>query len=165
MPIPRTGTRSLARGALAGLRRGSRPEWTATEGHVRSTVQPVLNRESREVAAARLGRALADSTRRRLLLALVDGPGYPAVLAQRLELTRSNVSNHLSCLRGCGLVVAHDEGRQVRYELADHHLGRALSELLEVVLAVAPSPECEPQCTPAVGRHEAALLGVTGTAS
>lgn len=106
----------------------------------------MLNSETREVALARLGRALADPTRRRLLLALVDGPGYPAELARVLGLTRSNVSNHLSCLRGCGLVVGHYEGRQVRYQLADPHLGAALGQLLEVVLAVAPGPECDPEC-------------------
>jgi ArsR family transcriptional regulator, cadmium/lead-responsive transcriptional repressor len=108
----------------------------------------VLDHESRELALGRLGRALADPTRRRLLLALVDGPDYPAALAAALGLGRSNVSNHLSCLRGCGLVVAHYEGRQVRYELADPHLGRALSELLEVVLAIAPTPQCAPECRP-----------------
>jgi hypothetical protein len=43
---------------------------------------------------------------------------------------------------------SHYEGRQVRYELADPHLGRALAELLEVVLAVAPTPQCAPDCTP-----------------
>ncbi|RYY05152.1 MAG: ArsR family transcriptional regulator, partial [Alphaproteobacteria bacterium] len=50
----------------------------------------------------RLGRALADPTRSRILLRLLGGPGYPARLADELELTRTNVSNHLACLRGCG---------------------------------------------------------------
>jgi len=102
----------------------------------------MLTCETREAALARLGRALADPTRRRILVALQDEPGYPAQLAQQLELTRSNVSNHLACLRGCGLVVASYAGRQVRYELADPHLGRALDELLQVVLAVEPSEQC-----------------------
>ncbi|MER5837834.1 helix-turn-helix domain-containing protein, partial [Streptomyces sp. NPDC002130] len=43
------------------------------------------------------------------------------------------------CLRGCGLVVAVPEGRRTRYELADVHIGRALDDLLGVVLAVDPS--------------------------
>ncbi|KOV83896.1 ArsR family transcriptional regulator [Nocardia sp. NRRL S-836] len=98
--------------------------------------------ETRETALARLGRALADPTRCRILVALLEGPGYPAQLAERLELTRSNVSNHLSCLRGCGLVVATYQGRQVRYELADAHLGKALGQLLDVVLAVDPGQGC-----------------------
>ncbi len=90
----------------------------------------------------RLGRALADPTRCRLLVALLDGPAYPAQMAQALGLSRSNVSNHLTCLRGCGLVVAVPQGRQVRYELTDRHLARALTELLEVVLTVDPA--CPP---------------------
>lgn len=101
----------------------------------------MLTCETRESALARLGRALADPTRCRILLSLLDGPGYPARLAEELALTRSNVSNHLSCLRGCGLVVAAYEGRQVRYELADAHLARALRELVDVVLAVECAEE------------------------
>ncbi|MDA8280909.1 MAG: metalloregulator ArsR/SmtB family transcription factor, partial [Actinomycetota bacterium] len=70
--------------------------------------------ETRLDALARVGRALADPTRCRLLLALLDGPAYPSDLAGRLGLTRANTSNHLACLRGCGLVLAEPEGRQVR---------------------------------------------------
>ena len=70
-----------------------------------------------------------------MLLALVDGPSYLSELANKLELTRANTSNHLTCLRGCGLVVAEPEGRQVRYSFADAILAHALSDLANVVLA------------------------------
>jgi DNA-binding transcriptional ArsR family regulator len=102
----------------------------------------VLTYETREAALARLGRALADPTRCRILIALLDGVSYPGRLAEHLGLTRSNVSNHLSCLRGCGLVVASYEGRQVRYALADEHLARALAEFVRVVLAVETDQPC-----------------------
>ncbi|CAN5842125.1 hypothetical protein BH18ACT2_BH18ACT2_10300 [soil metagenome] len=69
----------------------------------------------------------------------MNGPGYPSELADALGLTRANVSNHLSCLRGCGLVVAQPEGRRVRYELADRKLARALHDLLDLVLVVDPT--------------------------
>jgi len=88
---------------------------------------------------ARLGLALADDSRRRLLLELIDGPAYPSDLADSLGLTRANASNHLACLRGCGLVVAEPEGRRVRYQLADARLGRALRDLLKLVLIVDPT--------------------------
>jgi DNA-binding transcriptional ArsR family regulator len=91
---------------------------------------------------ARLGRALADPTRCRILVALLDGASYPGQLAEQLGLTRSNVSNHLSCLRGCGLVVATYQGRQVRYALVDAHLAVALGELVKVVLAVDHTQAC-----------------------
>ena len=90
----------------------------------------------------RLGKALTDPTRSRILLRLLEAPSHPAVLARELELTRSNVSNHLACLRGCGIVVAVPEGRQTRYEIADGHLTRALSELVSVVLAVDEGAPC-----------------------
>lgn len=75
---------------------------------------------------SRVGRALADPTRQRILMELLDGPGYPAELADAFGTTRGNLSNHLTCLRGCGLVTATAEGRRVRYELADPRLGDAL---------------------------------------
>lgn len=82
----------------------------------------------------RVGLALADENRRRILARLIDGPAYPSELAVELASTRANVSNHLTCLRGCGLVIAQPEGRRVRYELADRRLGRALRDLLGLVL-------------------------------
>ncbi|SFT32408.1 DNA-binding transcriptional regulator, ArsR family [Actinopolyspora lacussalsi subsp. righensis] len=102
----------------------------------------MLTCETREAVLARLGRALADPTRCRILVRLLDGAHYPAQLAEQLGLSRSNVSNHLACLRGCGLVVATYQGRQVHYALADEHLAQALSELVQVVLAVEPSDAC-----------------------
>lgn len=88
---------------------------------------------------ARFGHALSDPTRARLLLALREAPGYPAELAEVLAVSRQNLSNHLACLRGCGLVVAVPQGRRVRYELADGGLAHALGDLLGVVLAVDPA--------------------------
>jgi DNA-binding transcriptional ArsR family regulator len=85
---------------------------------------------------ARFGAALSDPTRSRILLALRDAPAYPTDLAAALGVSRQSLSNHLTCLRGCGLVVAIPEGRRVRYELADGRLRHALTDLLGVVLAV-----------------------------
>ena len=88
---------------------------------------------------SRFGHALSDPTRSRILLALRDNPAYPADLADSLAVSRQSLSNHLSCLRGCGLVVASPEGRRTRYELADARLGHALTDLLGVVLAMDPA--------------------------
>lgn len=90
----------------------------------------------------RLGRAMADPTRSRILLSLLQAPSYPALLAEDLGLTRQNVSNHLTCLRDCGIVVGEPEGRQMRYEISDPHLGQALTALVGVVLAVSENAPC-----------------------
>ncbi len=108
----------------------------------------MLTIASRVDVMSRLGRAMTDATRSRILLALLDHPGYPARLAEELELTRTNVSNHLACLRGCGIVVAVPEGRRTRYEIADPHLSRALSALVSVTLAVDEGSPCtDASCT------------------
>ncbi|MGV0685522.1 ArsR/SmtB family transcription factor [Mycolicibacterium thermoresistibile] len=99
-------------------------------------------------ALARFGHALSDATRARILLSLTKAPGYPAELADRLGVSRQVLSNHLACLRGCGLVVAVPEGRRTRYELADACIGQALTDLMGLVLAV--DPDC---CVGADGRR------------
>ncbi len=78
---------------------------------------------------ARIGTALADPTRRRVLVHLIEGPGYPAEMAEQFGTTRANLSNHLACLRECGLVTTTAEGRRIRYELADPRLAEGLRTL------------------------------------
>lgn len=85
---------------------------------------------------ARVGTAMADGVRREILLRLLDGPAYPGELADAMGESRANVSNHLACLRGCGLVAVTREGRQMRYDLADKKLARALRLLGEIQLVV-----------------------------
>ncbi|MFJ8669843.1 ArsR/SmtB family transcription factor [Streptomyces sp. NPDC093600] len=96
---------------------------------------------------ARFGRALADPIRCRILLALRQAPAYPADLADALGISRTRLSNHLACLRDCGLVVTVPDGRRTRYELADPRLGHALDHLLTSVVAVESDKTCPDAAT------------------
>lgn len=96
---------------------------------------------------ARFGRALADPIRCRVLLALRQAPAYPADLADALGVSRTRLSNHLACLRDCGLVVTVPDGRRTRYELADERLGHALGHLLAAVVAVEEDKTCPDAAT------------------
>jgi DNA-binding transcriptional ArsR family regulator len=87
----------------------------------------------------RFGTALADPIRRQVLLALLDGPSYPNDLLEVIDTSQPNLSNHLSCLRGCGLVKTEREGRRVRYELASDGLVHALEDLVGLELDIDPS--------------------------
>ena len=98
-------------------------------------------------ALSRLGHALSDGTRTRILLALRDAPARPSELAQTLGVSKQVMSNQLACLRGCGLVTSTAEGRSTWYRLADPLLGSALGDLLELVVTVDPTC-CSPEgCT------------------
>src|ERR1700752_4517291 len=94
-------------------------------------------------ALARFGYALSDATRTEILLMLREAPGYPSDLAEKIGVSRQILSNHLACLRGCGLVIAEPEGRRSRYRLADARIGRALDDLIGLALTV------DPACCPA----------------
>jgi DNA-binding transcriptional ArsR family regulator len=97
-------------------------------------------------ALSRLGHALSDETRTRVLLALREAPAYPSDLADALGVSRQVMSNQLACLRGCGLVESVPDGRRTWYRLADERLAPALGDLLALVLAVDPAC-CGPECT------------------
>jgi DNA-binding transcriptional ArsR family regulator len=73
-----------------------------------------------------------------MLVRLAEGPAFPAELADLLGAGRANVSNHLACLRDCGLVAASREGRNVRYRLAHPDLAEALRLLGNIALSCTP---------------------------
>lgn len=98
-------------------------------------------------ALARLGHALSDETRARILLVLREGAAYPGAMAEVLGVSRQVMSNQLACLRGCGLVQGEPDGRRTRYTLTDDHLGAALGDLLELVLRVDPACCSDDGCT------------------
>src|SRR5215470_9751297 len=83
---------------------------------------------------AKLFRGFADPSRLAILEALRDGPLTVGNIVQATGLTQSNVSNHLSCLRDCGLVVAAQYGRFVSYALSDTRVGQLL-RLADALLA------------------------------
>jgi ArsR family transcriptional regulator, cadmium/lead-responsive transcriptional repressor len=96
----------------------------------------------------RVGQALADPLRQAMLVALLDAPMFSSELADRVGGSRSNVSNHLACLRGCGLVASEAVGRRVRYSLISPSLEHALRDLLtleaEVVCAGTKTSKTTP---------------------
>lgn len=90
-------------------------------------------------ALARFGHALSDTTRVQILVMLSQNPCYPADMAEKLHVTRQSMSNHLACLRGCGLVVQESEGRRSRYQLTDERIKHAINDLRQVVLVIDPN--------------------------
>src|SRR5690554_251802 len=98
-------------------------------------------------ALAQLGHALSDPTRAAILLALRHGSHCPADLAAELDVSRQSMSNHLTCLRDCGLVTAQRRGRHAHYQLSQPQLAQALEAMLAVTLIMDPDC-CEgPGCS------------------
>lgn len=83
---------------------------------------------------AKLFRGFSDPSRLSILEALRTGPLTVGEIIAETGLSQSNVSNHLGCLRDCGLVVAEQAGRYVTYHLSDDRVGDLLA-LAETLLA------------------------------
>lgn len=90
----------------------------------------------RDTAAASLFHALADPSRLRILCHLRLGEHRVADLVAHLGLAQSTVSQHIACLRDCGLLTSRTSGRSTLYSLVDPErvagLLAAADDLLEV---------------------------------
>ncbi len=83
---------------------------------------------------AKLFRGFGDPSRLGILNALRNGPLTVTELVEVTGLSQPNVSNHLGCLRDCGLAVPEQDGRYVTYHLSDDRVGELLA-LAESLLA------------------------------
>jgi ArsR family transcriptional regulator, cadmium/lead-responsive transcriptional repressor len=97
---------------------------------------------------AKLFRGLADPSRLGILEVLRGGAMSVGEIVVATGLTQPNVSNHLACLHGCGLVVREHQGRRVYYRLANERvaalLGLADHVLGDVAAGLCTCPRCNP---------------------
>ena len=71
---------------------------------------------------AELFRAFSDTSRVRIMSALLDGDKNVSVLAKLIGITESSVSHHMRGLRQMHLVSARRDGKEVYYSVTDPHI-------------------------------------------
>ena len=98
----------------------------------------VADRELDETAAACLFRGMSDPSRVMILRHLLLGEHNVRELTHHLGLAQSTVSQHLACLRDCGLVEVRAVGRASYFSVAQPEAVRSLFAAAEGLLAVAP---------------------------
>ncbi len=84
--------------------------------------------ETRESLLASFWQALSHPIRLRVLECLQDsGPLSVGELVERLHVGQGHLSNHLACLKNCGLVETTPKGRYVYYHIADSRISQLLA--------------------------------------
>lgn len=73
----------------------------------------------------------SDSTRLRIILAIINTELCVCDLCELLNLNQSTVSHQLQLLRTSKLVKYRREGKQVFYSLEDNHVEQIISQALE----------------------------------
>ena len=91
---------------------------------------------------AEMYQALANPIRLELLSLICDGEKRVNELAELTELSQSNVSRHLSIMRGKGLVATRHEGAIIYYRIANLKIVRAC-ELIRTVLVEQATEHAE----------------------
>ncbi len=87
-----------------------------------STSQLVVMDDHTAVHVAELFRSFSDSSRVKIISAIIEKELNVSSLAQMVNLTESAVSHHLRGLRLLGLVQSRRQGKEIYYRLVDEHI-------------------------------------------
>lgn len=91
---------------------------------------------------SKLGAALSDTSRLRIISALNGGELCVCQITELLGLAPSTVSKHLSLLRGNGLISSRKDGRWMYYRLAGRKASPQVQRALRWALrALADDPQ------------------------
>ena len=85
----------------------------------------------------RVFEALASTIRRKILAYLGDSELTAGEIAERFDISKPAVSQHLSVLENAGLVTREKRGQFVHYRLAEDNLANTLNGYLQEVCPVS----------------------------
>ena len=89
---------------------------------------------------AELFKIFGDSTRVKILYALLEAELCVCDIAKLMDVSQSAVSHQLRVLKGSKLVKFRREGKTLYYSLADEHVFRILSQGMEHILEGPEAP-------------------------
>ncbi|MFC4103436.1 ArsR/SmtB family transcription factor [Paenibacillus xanthanilyticus] len=81
---------------------------------------------------AKFVRGFSDKTRLQILESIKSAEKTVSEIVDALHGNQSNISQHLACLKGCGIIVSRQEGKYIYYSLRN----KQIAELLDVMETV-----------------------------
>ena len=87
----------------------------------------------------RVFEALSSTVRRKILAYLSGSEMTAGAIAERFEISKPAVSQHLSVLENAGLVERDKRGQYVHYRLVEDNLANTLNSYLQEVCPVSRS--------------------------
>ncbi|NDL65665.1 ArsR/SmtB family transcription factor [Acerihabitans arboris] len=90
----------------------------------------------------KLLRGFADRTRLGILNALQEKEMTVGELVARIGGGQSNISQHLACLRGCGVINKRQEGKYCYYALAGDRIGELLAMVDSIMVDIRQDVAC-----------------------
>ncbi|MFN2745194.1 MULTISPECIES: ArsR/SmtB family transcription factor [Bacillus] len=75
----------------------------------------------------------SNKTRLQILECIKDKEKTVSQIVEEINGNQSNISQHLACLKGCGIIVGRNEGKYCYYSLRNQHI-RDLLAMFDIVL-------------------------------
>jgi DNA-binding transcriptional ArsR family regulator len=79
-------------------------------------------------------RGFGDKTRLQILECIKDNEKSVSQIMAEVQGSQSSISQHISCLKGCGLIVGRQDGKFIYYRLKNEQIKQLLS-MFDLVLA------------------------------
>lgn len=92
-------------------------------------------------AKVELIHGFSNKVRLQILESIMDGEKTVSQIVAELNGNQSNISQHLACLKGCGLIINRQEGKYVYYKLRNEKIKRLL-KMFDDVLADVKDDRC-----------------------
>lgn len=87
-------------------------------------------------------RGFSDKTRLQILDCLLEEEKTVSQIVNAIQGNQSNISQHLSCLKGCGIITGRQEGKYVYYQLANPKIKLLLAMFDEALVEVESKVAC-----------------------
>jgi DNA-binding transcriptional ArsR family regulator len=79
-------------------------------------------------------RGFGDKTRLQILECIKDNEKSVTQIMEEVQGSQSSISQHIGCLKGCGLIVGRQDGKFIYYRLKNEQIKQLLS-MFDLVLA------------------------------
>lgn len=89
------------------------------------------------MAVEKVFEALSSSIRRKILAYLSATSLTAGEIAERFDITKPSLSNHLSILENAGLIVGEKRGQYIHYKLIKESLANTLNGFVQQVCPVS----------------------------
>ncbi|GLO68321.1 MULTISPECIES: ArsR/SmtB family transcription factor [Oceanobacillus] len=76
----------------------------------------------------------SNKTRLLILESIKENEKTVSQIVEDINGNQSNISQHLACLKGCGIIVGRNEGKYCYYRLRNDHIKELLT-MVDVVLS------------------------------
>jgi DNA-binding transcriptional ArsR family regulator len=87
-------------------------------------------------------KGFGDKTRLAILHSLKEGEMTVSEIVDKAQMKQSNVSQHLACLRGCGIIKSRQEGKFTYYSIRNDEILRFLDAADSILKGISNEVYC-----------------------